>query len=236
MPLESFTNFHQLIQSRRAVRDFDTTPLDPQTLHLLLDAARWAPSGYNLQPTHLIVAQKPELRRRLQWACLDQRQPAEAPAVVIFAGDREVLKHHFRTVLAMDRETGAIDEKYETLLRQVVPLAFKTGPAKLNWLWKALLPPLARCFRGVPSIPAVERRYWLAKQAGMAAMNFMLTAHAAGLATCPMEGFDPRRLRRVLALPSHVEPILVVPVGRPAGSPPAKTRLSAESLVHWDGW
>jgi len=38
----------------------------------------------------------------------------------------------------------------------------------------------------------VHRRYWLAKQAGLSAMSFMLAATAAGLATCPMEGFSDR--------------------------------------------
>jgi nitroreductase len=82
----------------------------------------------------------------------------------------------------------------------------------------------------------VHRRYWLAKQVGLSAMNFMLAAHAAGLASCPMEGFDSRRVGRVLGLPSHVEPMLVVPVGYAATSNQIKTRLPLSQLVHRECW
>ena len=34
-----------------------------------------------------------------------------------------------------------------------------------------------------------------------AAMVFMLAAHAEGLGTCPMEGFDESRVKRLLRLP-----------------------------------
>jgi nitroreductase len=230
------TQWLQIIRQRRAQRHFQNAALPEATLNSLLDAARWAPSGYNLQPTHFIVVQTPKQRERLHWACLGQRQIEEAPAAVVFAGDKRVMVNHFERVLAMDREVGATDARYEALLRKFVPLAFKTGPLGLNWLWKATLPPLARWFRGVPSIPAVHRRYWLAKQAGLAAMNFMLAAEAQGVATCPMEGFDPRRVRQALNMPRTVEPMIVVAAGYPADEPGSKTRLPIEELVHHERW
>ena len=67
-------------------------------------------------------------------------------------------------------------------------------------------------------------------------MNFMIAAEAAGLATCPMEGFDERRVQKALGIPRHYLPILVTPVGYSAEGDPAKTRLPLEHLVHRDRW
>lgn len=167
---------------------------------------------------------------------MNQNQVTETPVTVVFCGDKRVAYRHFVHVLRHDKEAGAIDVEYETLLRKFVPLAFHTHPLGLGWLWKATLPPLARFAVPVPSIPAVRRRYWLAKQAALAAMNFMLAATAAGLATCPMEGFDERRVARVLKLPRSVLPIIVVPVGYTADDKTVKTRLPLERLVHREVW
>jgi len=226
----------QWIRDRRATRHFCSTEVGQSTLAELVDAVRWAPSGYNLQPIHSVVVTDPSQRARLSWACVNQKQIGEAPATVVLAGDKAVVKHNFEPVVRAEREGGAIDERYERFLRKYVPLAFRTGPLGLNWLWKATLPPLMRPFMAVPSLPAVQRRYWLAKQAGLAAMNLMLAAHAAGLATCPIEGFDERRVRKALAMPRSALPIIVIPVGHAADEPGAKTRLPPDRQVHWQRW
>lgn len=185
-----------------------------------------------------MIATRPELKAALHRACLHQSQILEAPAIVVFAGDRDVARNNFEKVMAMEREAGAMDSRYEGLLRKFVPLAFGTGPAGLGWLGKALLVPAMRLFAPTPEVPAVHRRYWLAKQVSLSAMTFMLAAQAAGLATVPMEGFDEGRVRRALGLPRSMVVVLLVPVGYPA--PEAenlkKTRLPLEDLVHWEGW
>lgn len=202
----------------------------------LLEAARWAPSGYNLQPVHFVVVTDATQKAALRRACMDQRQVEEAGAVVVFVGDRSVVKRHFDRVLQMDLEAGVVDESYVALMRKFVPLAFSTGPMGLGWLWKATLAPVMRWVMPIPTMPAVYRRAWLGKQACLSAMNFMLAAHAAGLASCPMEGFDTRRLGRVLNLPKGMEPMLVVPVGYADTAGMTKTRLPMSALVHREAW
>ncbi|HSC82565.1 MAG TPA: nitroreductase [Pseudomonas sp.] len=45
----------ELLQKRISVRAFTDQPVDAQTVHALLDSARWSPSGGNLQPWKVIV-------------------------------------------------------------------------------------------------------------------------------------------------------------------------------------
>lgn len=231
MTLEAFET---LARTRRSVRNFRPDPIDPGLLERILECGRWAPSGYNLQPTHVVVVTDPAVRQSLRPACMGQRQVEEAPAVLVFAGDRDVARDNFDAVLQQEREAGAIGGSYEQMLRKIVPLAFERGPAGLGRVAKAAFLPFRWLTKPTPSLPAVHMDYWLAKQVMLPAMNVMLAAHAAGLATVPMEGFDGWRVRSVLGLPSRFLVTLVLPIGYAGDGVIRKTRLPLERMVHRD--
>jgi nitroreductase len=48
-------NIHQLINKRWSPRSFDGSAIEPDKLHRIFEAVRWAPSSSNLQPWHFIV-------------------------------------------------------------------------------------------------------------------------------------------------------------------------------------
>lgn len=62
--------------------------------------------------------------------------------------------------------------------------------------------------------PTRTPRY-VAMEAGHAAQNLLLEAVALGLAAVPVGAFDDARVKDVLRLPSHEEPLYLIPVGRP---------------------
>lgn len=229
----SLDAFATLANQRRATRHFQATLPDRKVVERLLRIAQWAPSGFNLQPTRFVVVEDRSLRPALRRACMDQAQVDEAPFVVIFAGDRRAYENHFDSILSQERAAGTITESYAAHLRRIVPLMFSQGPAGLGWLWKAVLIPLVRRFRPVPEMIAVHKRFWIAKQVMLSAMNFMLAAQAAGLNTSPMEGFDTGRLRKVLRLPRSLEPIVVVALGYGDPVLTTKTRLPLEHVTMW---
>src|SRR3990167_4383432 len=102
--------FALLVHNRRAVRRFLPHAVDPELLDRLLDCARWAPSGYNLQPTHFVVVPDPEIKKKLHPACLKQKQILEAPAIVVFTGDRRVYQNNFPATLEIDLAAGVVNE------------------------------------------------------------------------------------------------------------------------------
>jgi len=229
-------SFLELARSRRSTRHFRPDPVPPELLDKLLEAARWSPSGFNLQPTHFVVVTDPDAKARLYPACMKQRQVLEAGAIVVFSGDRQVAANNFERVMDQDREAGAIHAEYERKLRRYVPLFFHQGPVGIGWLWKMVIEGLVARFIPIPSFQAVHKSFWLAKQVSLSAMVFMLAAEAAGLATCPMEGFGERSVRRVLGIPSSQAVILVVAVGYADSTAPIKTRLPLDGRVHRNGW
>lgn len=225
--------FEQLARTRRSSRHFKADALPEGMLERLLDCANWAPSGYNLQPTHFFIVDRAEDKAALHRASFKQSQILEAPVSIVFAGDTQVVDENFDTVLSMELAAGSVNETYAALLRKVTPLMFGIGPLGIGWLWKAMVEKLARPFAPIPEFPAVHRRHWLSKQAMLCAMNFMLAAHAAGLSTVPMEGFDESRVRKAINAQRRFRVFLIVPVGYAAeGYSNVKTRLPLESKVH----
>ena len=55
-----------LIRSRRAIRRFDDRPVPDELVFEILEAARWAPSPANRQPTRFIHVRDAALKQRLQ--------------------------------------------------------------------------------------------------------------------------------------------------------------------------
>jgi nitroreductase len=51
---------HAPIESRRSTRAFSSAPVDRETVRLLLEAARWAPSAMNRQPWRFLVGRRGE--------------------------------------------------------------------------------------------------------------------------------------------------------------------------------
>lgn len=70
----------------------------------------------------------------------------------------------------------------------------------------------------------------------MAVQNLLLAAHAAGLGGCPVCSFWKTAVGRLLDLPRHMEPILLVPVGRPSHPVRPSARRSRDEVIHHDTW
>lgn len=57
-PADTQHPIHDLIKRRWSSRAFSDQPIEAETLHMLFEAARWAPSSNNEQPWRFIVANK----------------------------------------------------------------------------------------------------------------------------------------------------------------------------------
>lgn len=64
-----------------------------------------------------------------------------------------------------------------------------------------------------------------------ALQNYLLAAHAAGLATCWVASFRAQALRRALHLPHYLRPVAVVPTGYAGEQPAAPPRRAVAELM-----
>jgi nitroreductase len=66
--------------------------------------------------------------------------------------------------------------------------------------------------------------------------HLVLAATALGLGTCWIAAFDPAAVREVLALPDHVEPIALTPLGYPDKARTETGRRPLDELVKYERW
>ena len=61
-----------------------------------------------------------------------------------------------------------------------------------------------------------DLRVWMHKSTALACQNLMLAFRAYGYDTCPMEGFDEKKVSKYLDLPRTAEPCMILSVGKRA--------------------
>lgn len=76
----------KVIKERRSVRGYRPDPIPEEVLLRVLDAARFSPSGKNLQPWKFILVREETLKQRLVEASGSQSFIAEAPVVIVACG------------------------------------------------------------------------------------------------------------------------------------------------------
>jgi len=75
------------IRERRSIRKYKSTEVSDESIDIILQAGRWAPSASNKQPWHFIVVRNSDLRRKLADAHSYGRFMKESPVVIVVLGD-----------------------------------------------------------------------------------------------------------------------------------------------------
>lgn len=86
-PSDNEAPIHPLMKHRWSPRSFADRTVDDETLHSLLEAARWAPSAYNEQPWHFMIAtdREPEAHAEMAEMLVDANRDwaADAPVLML---------------------------------------------------------------------------------------------------------------------------------------------------------
>ncbi len=73
---------------------------------------------------------------------------------------------------------------------------------------------------------------WFLFDLGIMTQNIALAAHAIGLGTVVLGLFDHDKARQILNAPEDCEVVAILPIGRPAKTPPAPPRRELNDFVH----
>ena len=61
-----YESFLELAKKRRSIRSFKPDPIPDEYVDKIIEAARWAPSGFNTQPWEFVVIKKKELKESIE--------------------------------------------------------------------------------------------------------------------------------------------------------------------------
>ena len=225
-PSSDFVVLRQVASARRSARTFLSEPIPPEVLEQCIDIAIRAPSSQNLEIWRFIDVRTPAMRAELNRFCMSQAQAVQAPTLIVVVARPDLWRVGCARMLerlARDVDSPPTDPIYRAWLprlvrkyRLLIPLLFNDGPMHVlaplkslaMWLW-ALSRPMMRGPFG-----RAEKELWAIKTAALACENFMLALTAAGFDSCPMEGVDEPRIRRLLSLPRAARIVMVIAAGR----------------------
>jgi len=209
----------EAIFQRRAVKVFDPVEIPPETREQILEAARLAPSSFNIQPYRFYWIETPDTRREAARLCMNQSPAATASALVVAVADLGSWQSTTLSYLEWMRAAGFSPEK-------IVESEQKSKWAKWFFIqgWFGILGALKWTIcrlvnmwttLGSPPVARQGMFKWATKNTSLACENLMIAAEALGLNTCPMEGFDGRRLSKLLGLSARYhEIVLVIAIGK----------------------
>src|SRR3989304_3527361 len=65
-----YADFLTLVKTRRTIRRFKPDPVPDELVDKIIEAARWAPSGYNMQPWEFVILRDRQIIDKLM-RCID---------------------------------------------------------------------------------------------------------------------------------------------------------------------
>jgi nitroreductase len=208
-----------LISQRRAVRLFEPVEISKDLRQQILNAARHAPSSFNLQPYRFYWVQSDVKKATVAKLCLSQKPAETASALIVAVADLKSLSVTSQDQLEWMRTSNLTEEKIRDYERKakIGRILFKPGPfgifAAIKWALFRLLN--LRMVIGMPPLFQQDLFKWATKSTSLACQNLMIAAEALGMNTCPIEGFDNRRLSRYLDLSDrHHEIVMVIALGK----------------------
>ena len=213
--------FSKVVRSRRSTRVFTDEAVPEEVMRACLDLALLAPNSSNLQPWEFYWVRNAEKKKELARLCLGQPAATTAQELVVCVARLDTWARHARLMLERLEQSGSdIPEAVLQYYRKLVPLAYNQGPWYLLGPIKKLILKLMAIGKPMPRGPAgkADMRVWAHKSTALACENLMLALRAYGFDSCPMEGMDETRIRKLLQLPRAAEVCMVISAGKRAAS------------------
>ncbi len=211
--------FQKLIESRRSVRVYTDEPIPEEIISKCIDAALLAPNSSNLQPWEFYRVKTPETKRLVAKYCLNQPAAKTASELIICVARRDTWRKHAKQMVEFfQNQEGETPESVLSYYSNLVYLANTVGPFGIVGCFKKLLIGVKRLSGISPggNSSIADMRVWAHKSTALACENMMLAFRAYGYDSCPMEGFDEKKVKKLLKLPRGAEPTMIISAGKRA--------------------
>ena len=215
-------DFNEVIKSRRSVRDFLNKNINILTVKKCIKNATLAPNSSNLQLWEFYHIINSEFKVNISKACFDQPAAKTANQFVIIVTRKDLWKSRrdFNLNFILNKFKDLDDKKsirkkknainYYKLLIPTLYGNFLSITGFLKYINVSIVGFFRPMYREVTSS---DLRVVVHKSAALAAQNFMLSMSSSGYDTCPMEGFDSVRVKKILNLPSSAEINMIIGCG-----------------------
>ncbi|WP_190808873.1 nitroreductase family protein [Flagellimonas sp. S3867] len=216
-------NVTEAIHYRRSVRIFKSdVQLDSEKVKKCIENAVLAPTSSNLQLWEFYHVTQKDILDKLAVACLGQKAAKTSQQIIVVVVRKDLWKSRIKANLQFlkssfgdkPRENYSNPEKFAlNYYEKIMPTVYFDFLGLMGWL-KFLMFQVIGLFKPTyRQVRQSDMRIVAHKSAGLAAQNFMVSMAAIGYDTCPMEGHDSLRVKKILGLPNRAEINMVIGCG-----------------------
>jgi len=236
------SSFDQIVENRRSNRRFDTNIKVPdQVITSSIERAIKSPNSSNMQLWEFYWIKSDEIKQKMHSLCLNQSAAKTADHLIVFVVRKDLWS--IRAKWNLEKIKHTIGNSTPTKMQKralqyygkLMPLIYRNDPFGINTLIRMVISHGAGLFKPFMRMNGkADQRVVAHKSCALAAQTFMLSITAEGYDSCPMEGTDTIRIRKLLNLPYGAEINMVVAVGKgtPDGIYNERMRLPFEEVVY----
>ena len=212
-------DFFDLVYKRRSVRKFSNESIPEDVIVKALKAGLLAANSSNLQPWEFFWVKDRKNKARLVEACFSQNAAKTAQELIVAVSRIDTWKRNRNLILNNYNKNGQIPVIVKQYYNRVIPLAYQHDRIGILGVIKKIISffvNIVGIFKPVPRGPIFRHDVFeiVTKTTALACQNFMMALVAQGYDSCPMEGFDQKRVKKILNLNSHSHVVMVLGVGK----------------------
>jgi nitroreductase len=212
----------EAIEYRRSVRIFKKEDIDANKVRKCIINATLAPNSSNLQTWEFYHITDKTVLNSITKACFNQNAAKTANQMVIFVVRKDLWRKRAKANIdflnsVFDKKMGKNTEKNRKLALKYYKVAIPTMYISffgilglLRYIFFQIIGIFRPIFR---EVRLSDLRIVSHKSTALAAQNFMISMTEIGYDTCPMEGSDTSRIKKILNLPSSAEINMVIGCG-----------------------
>ena len=213
--------FDKIVRIRRSVRRYKKTEINDDDVKDSILHASLAPNSSNLQLWEFYHVTSEKLMNKISEACFNQPAARTANQFVVIVTRKDLWNKRriFNINTIKNKTLNASDKSLKNrdlalkYYKYLIPTIYKEFFGLLGYI-RYINAMIIGLFRPIyRQVTNSDMRVVAHKSSALAAQNFMLSMTSKGYDTCPMEGFDSLRVKRILSLPYSSEINMVISCG-----------------------
>jgi nitroreductase len=213
----------EIITYRRSVRNYKKISIDPEKVRQCLRLATLAPNSSNMQLWEFYHITNPEILKKMTEACLNQQAASTAQQMVVFVTRQDLYRKRAKEMTDLETQNVLKNSpklkqekrinRWKMYYGKIMPFLYLRFFGLFGIIRKIIVN-IVGLFRPIVyQVSENDMRVVVHKTCALAAQTFMLAMANEKFDTCPMEGFDSRKVKNILKLPFGAEINMVVSCG-----------------------
>ena len=231
-------DFFDLVNKRRSVRKFSNEKVPEEVILKSLRAGLLAANSSNLQPWEFYWVKNKNKKEELVKACFSQNAAKTAQELIVAVSRIDTWRRNRDLVLEDYKNKKKLLPIIEKYYKKAVPFSYLHDSFGIFGIIKKIISffiNIIGLFKPMPRGPIFRHDVFeiVTKTTALACQNFMMALVSEGYDSCPMEGFDHKRVKKILNLNNKSHIVMVLGVGKadPKGIYGERFRIDEDLVI-----